>query len=588
MLEVNQTVEVVENLEPEVCNDTETSGKKHANKLKTYEAVVSCRNIVINDYKPYPSNIKLYVNGDKDKLWAISVGYTYDGQIVDAADSHVYKLIQYKGTQATTGALKLDIEALEKNFNDVRQKVQESSKSGVAYNYKSFLPIAMFAHKQGSQCGGIIETRDGNGIVTDISHRRWDPRLYYFSELANEIWNVSNAMSVRNGRIITKTIKAFTNDPSQDALMLCIIDKYIKGQMFHEEDMLAKYKTPAWDEWMDRYDKKSQEYIMAWIWALVYQKSNNCEILWIRSEGGDGKTTFVNALKSGLSKIMIFGNNSTDDDEDANPFSVSITDSTSAGLKDPFITSRVYDKRLVYIPECKNPKILSTSLIHQLSGGETDMAVNQKFEKVFAVKPMACVLICSNDYPKIDNQKNELRRLLFISPREDYVHKDIKDDTFEGRLSSEVDTLLYKCKFYYDKCIKRGNGYIQPPSETLEWITSQGIMIDSSDHNYDLLFEKGSCNDKLSFQDIQRSIDYANQELKGRVHFNFDQRAVQVYFKDTFGITKMSSTKRSINGKVVKAYQGVKLRSATEIIDLIDAQTNNGTCPMPVISEDVF
>ena len=49
----------------------------------------------------------------------------------------------------------------------------------------------------------------------------------------------------------------------------------------------------------------------------------------------------------------------------------------------------------------------------------------------------------------------------------------------------------------------------------------------------------------------------------------------------------MSSTKRSINGKVVKAYQGVKLRSSIGIIDLIDAQTNNGINPMPVISEEV-
>ena len=198
------------------------------------------------------------------------------------------------------------------------------------------------------------------------------------------------------------------------------------------------------------------------------------------------------------------------------------------------------------------------------------MSAEQKFEKAFTVKPQANVLICSNDYPNVDNQRNELRRLLFVSPREDYVHKEIKDDTFEKRLSAELDTLLYKCKFYYDRCIKRGKGYIQPPSETSEWIKDRGVMTSSNDHNYNLLFTEGNDADKLTYQEIQNTMSVRNQELKGKIKFVFDQRAIQVYFRETFNITRMGSSKRIAGGKTAKAFVGVKMNSYADIENLID------------------
>ena len=546
---------------------SESKRSSKRNKTESKNAEMSNRELREVDYLPYPGNIKLYIDGDNDKMWAISVDYSYEGQYVNAADSHVYRLIHYKGTQAMSGALTIDKSQLDLTFDKVRANVQKYYAEGKAYDYKNYLPITMFARKQGSQCGGIIELQDGDGAVKDILHRRYDYKQYYYGEFADEIWNISNISSVRKGRIIKNRIKAFTNDPNENALMLCIIDKYINGQLFIEEDMLERYKTPAWDEWLDKFDKQSQEYIMAWIWTLVYQNSNNSEILWIRSEGGDGKTTFVNALKSGFEKIIIFGNN--DFDEHTTPFCADITNSNSDGLKDPFLTGRIYDKRLVYVPECKNANILRSSIIHQLTGGES-MSANQKFEKAFTVKPQANVLICSNDYPNVDNQRNELRRLLFISPREDYVHKEIKDDTFEKRLSSELDTLLYKCKFYYDRCIKRGKGYIQPPSETLDWIQERGVMPSSNDHNYNLLFTAGDDTDKLTYQDIQNTMNIRNQELRGKIKFVFDQRAIQVYFRETFNITRMGSSKRIVGGKTAKAFVGVKMNDSITIEDMID------------------
>ena len=561
-------------IEPETEDITESktskSGSKRSskrNKTESKNAEMSNRELREVDYLPYPGNIKLYIDGDNDKMWAISVGYNYEGQYVNAADSRVYRLIHYKGTQAMSGALTVDKSQLDLTFEKVRANVQKYYAEGKAYDYKNYLPITMFAHKQGSQCGGIIELQDGDGAVKDISHRRYDYKQYYYGDFADEIWNISNISSVRKGRIIKNRIKAFTNDPNENALMLCIIDKYINGQLFIEEDMLERYKTPAWDEWLDKFDKQSQEYIMAWIWTLVYQNSNNSEILWIRSEGGDGKTTFVNALKSGFEKIIIFGNN--DFDEHTTPFCADITNSNSDGLKDKFLPGRIYDKRLVYVPECKNANILRSSIIHQLTGGES-MSAEQKFEKAFTVKPQANVLICSNDYPNVDNQRNELRRLLFVSPREDYVHKEIKDDTFEKRLSAELDTLLYKCKFYYDRCVKRGKGYIQPPSETLDWIQERGVMPSSNDHNYNLLFTEGGDTDKLTYQDIQNTMNIRNQELRGKIKFVFDQRAIQVYFRETFNITRMASSKRIVGGKTAKAFVGVKMNDSVTIEEMID------------------
>ena len=578
-VEINQsnTTEIT-NIEPPIEPETEdipesktskSEGKRSSkrNKTESKNAEMSNRELREVDYLPYPGNIKLYIDGDNDKMWAISVGYNYEGQYVNAADSRVYRLIHYKGTQAMSGALTIDKSQLDLTFEKVRANVQKYYAEGKAYDYKNYLPITMFARKQGSQCGGIIELQDGDGAVKDILHRRYDYKQYYYGDFADEIWNISNIASVRKGRIIKNRIKAFTNDPNENALMLCIIDKYLNGQLFVEEDMLDRYKTPAWDEWLDKFDKQSQEYIMAWIWTLVYQNSNNSEVLWIRSEGGDGKTTFVNALKSGFEKIIIFGNN--DFDEHTTPFCADITNSNSDGLKDKFLPGRIYDKRLVYVPECKNANILRSSIIHQLTGGES-MSAEQKFEKAFTVKPQANVLICSNDYPNVDNQRNELRRLLFVSPREDYVHKEIKDDTFEKRLSAELDTLLYKCKFYYDRCIKRGKGYIQPPSETLDWIQERGVMTSSNDHNYNLLFTKGDDTDKLTYQEIQNIMNARNQELRGKIKFVFDQRAIQVYFRDAFGITRMASSKRIAGGKTAKAFVGVKMNDSLTIEEMID------------------
>ena len=109
-------------------------------------------------------------------------------------------------------------------------------------------------------------------------------------------------------------------------------------------------------------------------------------------------------------------------------------------------------------------------------------------------------------------------------------------------------------------------------------------MIDSNDQNYNLLFTKGNDSDKLTYQDIQNIMNIRNQELKGKIKFVFDQRAIQVYFRETFGITKMTSSKRIAGGKTAKAFVGVKLRTYNEIECLLEPVSDMATVDNEIVN----
>ena len=159
----------------------------------------------------------------------------------------------------------------------------------------------------------------------------------------------------------------------------------------------------------------------AWLYGIASGRYVGRQVLWLKGEGSDGKSTFFKAFAS------LFG--STAGSVDWNALKTSPA----------FAGAMFVNKRFVYIPDNQNPELLNTGLFKSLSDpGSDPVVINHKYGKMYSTELEAHTAVLSNHYPAIRNETHSLSRALFltIEPRDLSIAADKKiTERFIGELS---------------------------------------------------------------------------------------------------------------------------------------------------------
>ena len=208
-------------------------------------------------------------------------------------------------------------------------------------------------------------------------------------------------------------------------------------------------KQGDWSTWKEFFTARNINgdkltLLMGLIWAIYDESYKTRQMIYFYDPHGySGKSVMLDALSQPLIKINAVAN-----------YNESKTNN--------FTNERLWDKRLLVIPDNKNPLIAKYGRFHQLTGGDS-LDVDIKMRRGFTVKPQAKIVGVGNILPEIDlSARHEVSRIaLFnLSVDENYyntkiIHKDGTkgDPKFGDKLKSELDAFLFECR----KCAEQIN-----------------------------------------------------------------------------------------------------------------------------------
>ena len=200
-----------------------------------------------------------------------------------------------------------------------------------------------------------------------------------------------------------------------------------------DPDTVDRGSTNAWDQFLDRLSNK--EIFLAFVWSIFDPRNQGRQVLWLRGPGNDGKSRVISALSRYLGSRAV----------------AALSQGT---VSSQFFSSFVYGKRLVVFGDCMHTRLISTSAIHTLVGGDY-ASIEAKGKQAFAGRLYSKVIIGSNYAPEVDNTANQVSRLLYLTVSPLAVGNSnlpAGDDTdFEEQLVREMPQLLYLAKEAYEK-----------------------------------------------------------------------------------------------------------------------------------------
>lgn len=247
-----------------------------------------------------------------------------------------------------------------------------------------------------------------------------------------------------------------TNDPEVDAIA------------YFDLNMLKEGPTPNFDGFLDAVVPICRDMLMAAVFATVFAQSLLNQYIWIHGEGGDGKSSFLNAL------MKFLGNR--------------LCCSLGQTLNSEFGLENAVGKRMVVLSDVKTGLSVKSQLIHNLTGHDP-VSINRKNKPIITKELQPIVWIAANEAPDVNfDARNEARRCLYIKMQEPSVEVQKKfyflneDGSFaldgEGRkinngydltggLLKEMPAILYKCKQAFERVCPSPYSVIRPSSEAI-------------------------------------------------------------------------------------------------------------------------
>lgn len=238
-------------------------------------------------------------------------------------------------------------------------------------------------------------------------------------------------------------IKTFTNDPNQDAFS------------YFDLSTLSDGETPAFDMFMSGVEPACRDTLMALIYANIDERCHLNQYIWMHGEGGDGKTSLLNAMREYLGHNMCCSLN---------------TDSQ----KSEFGLEETVGKRMVVFPDVQSGLSVKQGIIHKLTGHDP-VPINRKNLPHITTRIDCLLWIAANTAPDVNfSNANEARRCVYIrmcKPPEE-VQKKIyftnPDGSFqldaegnkinngfplEEMLIEEMPHILFKCRKKFEEKI---------------------------------------------------------------------------------------------------------------------------------------
>lgn len=138
----------------------------------------------------------------------------------------------------------------------------------------------------------------------------------------------------------------------------------------------------------------------AWIWGVASGEYRGRQILWIRGKGADGKSYMARCIADNL-----FHNGY----EYIQGFSMS-------GEHARFTASRLENKCLVVLDDCKNPRLVSSELARTISGGKDGglVSIERKGQNAYQSVLNCRMMALSNEYPTLSSTEADRSRLIFL------------------------------------------------------------------------------------------------------------------------------------------------------------------------------
>lgn len=196
-----------------------------------------------------------------------------------------------------------------------------------------------------------------------------------------------------------------------------------------------------WSKWKEFFNNRGIEgdkldLLMGLIWAIYDESYKTRQMIYMYDPHGySGKSVMLDALSEPF--------------KDIDAYAVYTESNTNN-----FTNERLWDKRLLAIPDNKNPKIVKYGRFHQLTGDDS-IDVDIKNRRGFTVKPQAKIFGVGNILPEVDlDARHETSRVaIFCITLNDLAKKQIfhsdgtqGDANFGDKLKSQLKAFLYECR----------------------------------------------------------------------------------------------------------------------------------------------
>lgn len=190
--------------------------------------------------------------------------------------------------------------------------------------------------------------------------------------------------------------------------------------ILHQE--LREGETPAWDGWLEQMPPVCRPIFRAWVWSIFDPRNRGRQCVWLRDGGYSGKSSVGRALN------LYMGG-------------VGVGTISKGSTSSQFAYSTVFGKRLLVYGDNKNPRLLSTEVVHSILGGDA-VQVERKGQDSFSAILHAKLVVFSNVLPEIDLfARNEVSRVLYIPLSEppEHVLKRYCEVGFDGKVMRRED-----------------------------------------------------------------------------------------------------------------------------------------------------
>lgn len=316
-------------------------------------------------------------------------------------------------------------------------------------------------------------------------------------------------------------------------------DPEVAAFAYFDLNTLKKGATPNFDGFLDAIVPACRDMFMAAVFATVFALSLLNQYIWIHGEGGDGKSSFLNALMKFLGSRLCC--------------SLGQTINSDFGLEN------AVGKRMVILSDVKTGLSVKSQLIHNLTGHDA-VSINRKNKPIITKELQPIVWIAANEAPDVNfDARNEARRCLYIKMQEPSVEVQKKfyflneDGSFaldsEGRkinngydltggLLKEMPAILYKCKEAFERVCPAPYSVIRPSMAAISLAEENCIDIDVDVWNNYIneTFDFSDPDSRMLNTEIYEAIEDTRSLHSDRTKFNnFAKRDLRRLLANKFG-----------------------------------------------------
>ena len=264
-----------------------------------------------------------------------------------------------------------------------------------------------------------------------------------------------------------------TNDPDEPA------------RAYFDLNTIKEGPTPDFDGFLEAIHPACRDALMAAIYATFFAKCKLNQYIWIHGEGGDGKSSLLNALSRYAGDHLACSLSAQD-------------------MKSEFGLENAVGKRVVIMSDVKTGLTVKSGLIHNLTGHDL-VSINRKNRPIISVRLNPIVWIAANDAPDVNfDNRNEARRCLYIKMVEPpleikkkfyFVKPDgtieVDDEgqpqnngyDLEGHIVAEMPHILYKCRQAFERVCPAPYSVIKQNSQALHIAKENCLDIDAATFN---------------------------------------------------------------------------------------------------------